>query len=317
MAVITGRAPGKIILFGEHAVVYGQPAIAIPVTKVKATAHVFPDFVSSSGKVRIQAPDINLDTYLSDLNQEHPLAAAVHLTLKALQLKHIPAFIVQISSTIPIAAGMGSGAAISAAIIRGVSSFLGQPLPNSKVSELSYEVEKIHHGNPSGIDNNVISFEKPVYFQKEHPIQFLEIKNDTHWLIADTGEKTPTLETVSELGKRHASDPHYYDNIFLQIGSIAQKARQALIEGDLTILGPLLKENHTLLQELEVSCPALDSLTRAALHAGAAGAKLSGGGRGGNIIALTQERQIETTRNALLEAGAVNVISTKLSKDLS
>jgi len=315
MAVITGKAPGKIILFGEHAVVYGQPAIAIPVAKVKATARVFPDIESKPGRISLQALDIGLDTHLSDLSPEHPLAAAVYLTLETLQLEHIPSFVLQISSTIPIAAGMGSGAAISVAIIRGVSAFLGRPLPDSKVSELSYEVEKIHHGNPSGIDNNVISYGKPVYFKREQPIQFLKVKKETHWLIADSGVKTPTLETVSDLGKLHAGNPQYYDGIFHKIGLITQKARQALIEGDNPVLGGLLNENHALLRELDVSSPELDRLTRAALDAGAEGAKLSGGGRGGNMIALVSATKTDAIEEALYEAGAVNVISTKLAKE--
>lgn len=315
MAVITGKAPGKIILFGEHAVVYGQPAIAIPIAKVKATAHIFPDFESTPGQISLQALDIGLDAHLSELNPEHPLAAAVHLTLETLQLEHIPAFVLQLSSTIPIAAGMGSGAAISAAIIRGVSAFLGHPLPDPTVSELSYEVEKIHHGNPSGIDNNVISYGKPVYFQREHPIQFLNIEKETHWLIADSGVKTPTKETVSDLGKRHADNPQFYDEIFQKIGLITQNARQALIEGDIPVLGRLLNENHTLLCELDVSNPELDTLTWTAIGAGAEGAKLSGGGRGGNMIALVSATKIDVIEEALYEAGAVNVISTILAKE--
>jgi mevalonate kinase len=315
MAVITGKAPGKIILFGEHAVVYGQPAIAIPVAKVKATAHVFPDFESSSSKIRIQALDIGMDTFLSELEPEHPLAAAVNLTLAELQLEHIPAFQVQISSSIPISAGMGSGAAISAAIIRGVSAFLGRLLPDSTVSALTYEVEKIHHGNPSGIDNNVITYGKPVYYQKEQALQFLQIEKETHWVIADTGVKTPTLETVSDLGKRHADDPRYYDEVFLKIGRIAQKARQALIEADTNTLGRLLNENQVLLSELDLSCASLDRLIRAALDAGAEGAKLSGGGRGGNMIALVSPSKIDAVEKALYDAGAVNVIPTKLARE--
>lgn len=315
MAVITGKAPGKIILFGEHAVVYGQPAIAIPVAKVKAAAHVFPDLESLSSNIGIQALDIGLDTFLSELDPQHPLAAAVNLTLAELQLEHIPAFQVQISSSIPISAGMGSGAAISTAIIRGVSAFLGRPLPDSTVSALTYEVEKIHHGNPSGIDNNVITYNKPVYYQKEQALQFLQIEKETHWVIGDTGEKTPTYETVSDLGKRHAEKPQHYNQIFHTIGGIVQEARGALIKADIKTLGRLLNENQALLCELDLSCASLDRLIQAALDAGAEGAKLSGGGKGGNIIALVSPSKIVAVEKALYEAGAVNVISTKLARE--
>jgi mevalonate kinase len=315
MAVITGKAPGKIILFGEHAVVYGHPAIAIPVAKVKAAAHVFPDFESRTGEIHIQAGDIDMDTFLSELDPQHPLAAAVNLTLAELQLEHIPAFQIQISSNIPISAGMGSGAAISAAIIRGISTFLGRPLPDSTVSTLTYEVEKIHHGNPSGIDNNVITYNKPVFYQKKQPLEFLQIEKETHWVIGDTGEKTPTLVTVSDLGKRHAENPQFYDEIFQKIGGIAQGARHSLIEGDIKTLGRLLNENQTLLRQLDLSCASLDRLTQAALNAGAEGAKLSGGGRGGNMIAVASASKMDAVEKALYDAGAVNVISTKLARE--
>ena len=317
MAAIVAKAPGKIILFGEHAVVYGQPAIAIPVNKVKATARVFPEFGSPSGSIRIQALDIDLDKYIYDLDPENPIAAAVILTLETLQPQTIPPFIIQITSTIPIAAGMGSGAAVTVAILRAVSAFVGKPLPDSVVSELSYEVEKIHHGTPSGIDNNVITYGKPVYFVRDQALEFLEINQPTHWIIADTGEKTPTFETVSDVRKNQAADPQTYNTVFRNIGETTQKARTALIEGDMPTLGDLLNQNQVLLQKLDVSSPKIEKLLDAARDAGAAGAKLSGGGRGGNIIALVSPSKSDTVRSALIEAGAVKAIDTKLSKETS
>ncbi len=315
MVAIVGKAPGKIILFGEHAVVYGQPAIAIPVNKLKATARVFPEFESQPGNIRVQALDIGLDQDLYTLDHENPLAAAVYRTLETLQPETIPAFTLQISSTIPISAGMGSGAAVSVAIIRAVSSFLGKPLPDSVIAELSYEVEKIHHGTPSGIDNNVVTYGKPVYFVRGEAIKFLEIKETTHWLIADTGDKTPTFETVADVRKKQAVHPQFYSQLFERIGETTRKAQNALIEGDVPTLGKFLNENQHLLQKLDVSSSAIEHLVQAARDAGAAGAKLSGGGRGGNIIAITPPTNIERLKSALLEAGAVNVISTMLTKE--
>jgi len=315
MPVIVGKAPGKIILFGEHAVVYGEPAIAIPISRVKATARVFPNFDTHPGKIRIQAPDVGLDENLYDLDPENPLAAPVYLTLKTLGMVSIPSFTIQVSSTIPISAGMGSGAAIAVAMVRAVSSFLGNPLPDAVVAELSYEVEKIHHGTPSGIDNNVVTYGKPVYYVRGNPIEFLEIKQPTYWLIADTGEKTPTFDTVSDVRKRQAADPQTYHEIFTKIGETTCKARDALIDGDLGFLGLLLIENQELLQRLDVSSPKIENLVHAAIDAGAAGAKLSGGGRGGNVIALVSPLKIDAVTSALVESGAVNIISAMLSKE--
>lgn len=315
MPAIVGKAPGKIILFGEHAVVYGQPSIAIPVNKVKATARVFPDFESQPGSIRIQALDTGLDQDLFSLDHENPLAAAIFRTLKILQIENIPAFTLQISSTIPISAGMGSSAAVAVAIIRAVSSFLGNPLPNPVIASLSYEVEKIHHGTPSGIDNNVVTYGKPVYFIRGERIQFLDIEETTHWLIADTGEKTPTFETVADVRKKQAADPQFFNHLFERIGETTQKAQNALVKGNVPKLSELLNENQRLLQKLDVSSPAIERLIQTARDAGCPGAKLSGGGRGGNIIAITSPTKIQTVKSALLNAGAVNVISTMLTKE--
>lgn len=312
MPVIFGKAPGKIILFGEHAVVYGEPAIAIPILDVTATARVTPIIGAAPGKVHVQAHDIQLNTLLDNLAENDPLAAAIRATLQEITPNHTPAFTIQLDSTIPIAAGMGSGAAVTVAIIRALSAFLGQPLPNERISELAFEIEKLHHGTPSGIDNTVVTYQKPVYFQRNHPLQTLSIQSPTYWVLADTGEKTPTMETVADVRALHASAPEATEAIFAEIGQIAQDARRTLTQGDLDNLGPLLDRNQTLLEELQVSSPRLENLIAAAREAGALGAKLSGGGRGGNIIALVPPAKVRQVEEALQNAGATRVLTTIL-----
>ena len=312
MPVIFGKAPGKIILFGEHAVVYGQPAIAIPVMDVCATARVFPLLTEKPGVVRVQANDIRLDALLDDLPADHPLASAVRITLEEITPDHTPSFTLQLDSNIPISAGMGSGAAVTVAIIRALSAFLGGPLPNERISALAYEVEKLHHGTPSGIDNTVVTYQKPVYFQRDEPLQTLSIAQPTFWVIADTGEKTPTKKTVADVRASYNSDPEGYQAFFDTIGAVAQQARKALSTGNVEQLGELMNENQRFLKQLQVSSPALESLIKAARSAGAAGAKLSGGGRGGNMIALVPPEKTQQVAASLLGAGAVRVITTVL-----
>lgn len=314
MPIIYAKAPGKIILFGEHAVVYGQPAIAIPVNKVFATARVFPILTPDSSQIRIIAPDIQLDADLSDLPADHPIAAAVRLAIQTAQVDRPPSLTLQISSTIPISAGMGSSAAITIAVIRALSDFLGHPLPPEEISTLAYEIEKIQHGTPSGIDNTVIAHQKPVFFSQDEPIQYLDIEQPTHWVIADTGEKTPTRETVADVRDRYTADPNTYERIFDQIGGIAHNAQEGLIKGDINLLGRLMNENQRLLKLLGVSSNCLERLIDAAVSAGAPGAKLSGGGRGGNIIALSPTEFTERIESALFDAGAQRVITTTLTK---
>jgi mevalonate kinase len=312
--ILFAKAPGKIILFGEHAVVYGQPAIAIPIKKINATARVFPNPGSQPNLIHIQAPDIQMEADLSDLPDDHPIACAVQLAVKSAQLDHTPALTLQVTSTIPISAGMGSSAAISVAVIRALTDFLGHPLQPDDISQLAYEVEKIQHGTPSGIDNNVIAHGKPIYFSSKEPIQFLQVEQPTHWVIADSGEKTPTHETVAFVRTLYNSDPDTYQAFFKKIGKITQDARHSLVKGDVDALGKLMDENQHNLALLGVSSPKLNGLISAAKDAGAAGAKLSGGGRGGNIIALTLPEKLEQIETALRKAGAQRVITATLAR---
>ncbi len=173
----SASAPGKIILFGEHAVVYGRPALAVPVTHVQATATVT---ANSRRGIWIEAPNIELTSELSRLPPDHPLAAVVNTTLTALNISHPPACTVYIQSTIPVASGLGSGAAVSVAVLRALSAYLGRPFSDEQVNRLAYEIEKLHHGTPSGVDNTVITFARPVYFVKGKPIEFFPRRPAVH-----------------------------------------------------------------------------------------------------------------------------------------
>ncbi len=310
--------PGKIILFGEHAVVYGQPALAAPVSQVQARVDVTD--ASRSG-VWIDAPDVNLSSELSRLAPDHPLAAAIKGVFSALNISRYPNLHIQIESTIPVASGLGSGAAVSVALIRALSLAVHRPLPDEQVSALAYDVEKIHHGTPSGIDNTVITYAKPVYFVKDLPapqgrggegktIETFRVAKPFTIVIGDTGLPAPTKEAVADVRKLRQANPERYERLFAAIGSIARAARQAIETGHPERLGPLMDENHALLQEMTVSCPELDRLTEAARSSGALGAKLSGGGRGGNMIALSEKENALAVANALSNAGAKRTIIT-------
>jgi mevalonate kinase len=312
MPAYYATAPGKIILFGEHAVVYGHPAIAVPVLQVRAKATVTFDLRSAPGKVLFRAPDIGLESTLSDLPENHPLAAVIWKAASAMNLSHIPACTIQVASNIPIAGGMGSGAAVSVAILRAFSTSLGHPLSDEQVSRLAYEVEVLHHGTPSGIDNTVITYAKPVYFKKGNMLEILKVKHPFTLVIGDTGVQSPTASVVGDV--RHAwekaSEP--LEAFFDAIGAISASAREAIEAGSVEHLGPLMNENHARLQDLNVSSPALDRLVETARSAGALGAKLSGAGRGGNMIALVTPENSEVVARTLTNAGAKRTIITEV-----
>lgn len=309
MAEATARAPGKLILFGEHAVVYGQPALAVPLTSLQATATVRS---STAGHgIVIEAEDLGLRVALAKA-AETGLAKTVELVLARFRMPE-PDAVISVHSTIPVASGLGSGAAVSAALAQALATYLGQRLGAATLSALVFEVEKVHHGTPSGIDNTVICYSKPVFFVRDLEPETFRPAAPFDLVVADTGVASPTRVSVGAVREGWERDPQTYEAIFKEIGSITRSARTAIESGDVTALGPLMNRNHSLLQRLDVSSPELDRLVGAALAAGALGAKLSGGGRGGNMIALSTRDSVPHITTALETAGAVRVMHTVVS----
>ncbi len=302
------RAPGKVILFGEHAVVYGRPAIAVPVTEVQSEAHVEPGR-AGQGTV-IVAPDLGHRIVLRDAADDDPLALIVRLALLAIKEERDPDLTVTVSSSVPIARGMGSGASVSTAIARALAQHFGGWLSSRTISDLVYQTEVLHHGTPSGIDNTVVAFEKPIYFIKDEGWEVFWVGSPFLIAIADTGIESSTKEVVGDLRRRYGAEPDGYRLLFDQVGEIVVDARAAIEQGEAETLGKLMDRNHALLQELGVSCPELDRLVAAAQEGGALGAKLSGAGWGGNVIALVTEETRGRVDMMLRLAGATRVIVT-------
>jgi len=310
---VIASAPGKVILFGEHAVVYGRSAIAVPVMQVRATASIEPSPPGSG--LTVVASDLKKRISLSSAAEDEPLTAAARLTLEHLAVP-IPDVTITIRSTIPIASGLGSGAAVSAALVRALASFSGSPLSAEEVSALVFEVEKIHHGTPSGIDNTVIAHEQPVYFVRKQSAKKVRLNVGAPFtlLIADTGKSSPTRRVVGRVRQAWRRQKARYEVLFDQIGDVVDEARRAMEAGDIRELGSLMDENHELLIELGVSSSKLDELVDAAHFAGALGAKLSGAGQGGNMIALVEESFANEVMEELKEAGATRVICTRVQQ---
>ena len=305
-------APGKVILFGEHAVVYGRPAIAVPVTQVGARVTV----ERGVEGILIQAKDLGLSHTMGESPVDQalePVVSLVESTLEYLGVRGPPPLVITITSTIPIARGLGSGAAVSTALVRGLSEHFGRELGSEEVSALVYEAEKFHHGTPSGIDNTVISYGQPIYFVRGEPPQIFKVGKPFLLAIVDSGERSPTRVVVGEVRRRWEREPSRYETLFDQIGRIAERAKEEMERGNLEGLGALMDENQALLRELGVSSPKLDGLVKVAKEAGALGSKLSGAGRGGSVIALIEERTREAVTTAWGRGGAERVITTEVS----
>jgi mevalonate kinase len=305
----TASAPGKIILFGEHAVVYGRPALAVPVTQVHADVEIID---SDSAGIWIQAPDIELHAELYTLPSDHPIASVIHNLFFLSHISSFPNINIKITSTIPVASGLGSGAAVTVALARALSTHINYPMTDEQINSFTYEIEKLHHGTPSGIDNTVVTYAKPVYFVKGQAIETFQVAKPFTIVIGDTGISAPTKESVGDVRKLWETDQIKWERMFDEVGELANQARDAIERGKTKELGALMNQNHRLLQKMTVSSPELDVLVSAAIKAGALGAKMSGGGRGGNMIAVVEADKSKSVADSLMQAGAKRVIVTTI-----
>jgi mevalonate kinase len=312
MANASGEAPGKILLIGEHAVVFGHPAIAMPLRGVRARAEVelTPDagieMISDELQERVRSVEEASDRLAPLFRLAGSVAAIFGEEKQGMRIR--------LHSTIPMRLGMGSGAAISVALVRGVCGALGRKLDTEQVCELAIEAEREFHGNPSGVDCAVVARGEPVYFVRSKPPQEIVVgANRFRFVVGDTGIESPTLQVVEDVSAARDKNRARFDSYFWELGSMASVAREVIRSGSPAELGVCMTHSHSILRHVGVSCPELDRLVEAALRNGALGAKLSGAGRGGAMIALLDDDADEDAlAEALRLAGAESTISTTL-----
>ena len=278
-----GQAHSKIILIGEHAVVYGYPAISLPLLEVEVTCKVVP----------AESP--------WRLYEEDTLSMAVYASLEHLNIKDA-CIRCQIDSAIPEKRGMGSSAAISIAAIRAVFDYYQADLPHDILEILVNRAEMIAHMNPSGLDAKTCLSDQPIRFIKN--VGFTELKMDlsAYLVIADTGVYGHTREAIQVVQSKGKDALPFLH----ALGELTQQAEDAIRQKDAEGLGQILNQAHLHLKEIGVSSPEADSLVETALSNGALGAKMSGGGLGGCIIALVANLdQAQELAKRLEEKGAV------------
>jgi len=278
-----GQAHSKIILIGEHAVVYGYPAISLPLLEVEVTCRVVPA------------------TTPWRLFEEDTLSMAVYASLEYLNIKD--AYIrCQIDSAIPEKRGMGSSAAISIAAIRAVFDYYQAELPDDVLEILVNRAEMIAHMNPSGLDAKTCLSDQPIRFIKNVGFEELAMDLSAYLVIADTGVYGHTREAIQVVeSKGKEALPFLY-----ALGELTQQAEEAIKARDAVMLGEILTKAHGNLKEIGVSSLEADALVETALQHGALGAKMSGGGLGGCIIALVADyHQAQDLAERLEEKGAV------------
>ena len=290
-------APGKIILFGEHAVVYGKPAIAIPVSGMRASAWSEP----GEGKLTINALDLNEKFSLENKTSQFSVLAQTLLTQTK---QNEPNLTINLTSKLPQGSGMGSSAATSTAVCKALSNYLGVDLEKNQISELVFDAEKIVHGNPSGIDNTVVAYESPVYFIKGNEPMTFDSGRTFYLVIGDTGIESSTKETVGNVRAMWKKEPNLMNGYFDEIGNITKGGKIAIEEGNVEMVGELMNDNHELLNKIGVGHPELEKLVELSIKSGAVGAKLTGGGGGGNMVALANNvKEQKEICESITEAG--------------
>lgn len=297
----TGYASGKIIIMGEHSVVYGEPAIAFP-------------FSGTGIQTTVQFHQAN-ESWIESSFFTGPIAKAPHSmkSVKTLiwqlikQFKVQQPFYLDIQSNVPAERGMGSSAAVAVSITRAFFDWLELPATQQNVLYFVNQAEKIAHGNPSGIDATTISGTTPILYQKGIGIHPFELNMDAYLVVADTGIKGQTRKAVKDVARLMEKNPYETGHDLQQLGLLAKNAQHAILHNQPEILGDSMNQAQNLLRALGTSNAALDHLIETALDHGALGAKLTGGGRGGCMICLAPDAAVGARlQNVLALAGANN-----------
>jgi mevalonate kinase len=264
-----GRAPGKVLLLGEHAVVYGHPALAAAIPRF-VTVRVEP-----AAQPRIELPS----------GVQTPFQVVEAAAQMARQAGFTGGFVARVQTEIPLGSGLGSSAAFGVALARAFK----PGCDAAEAARLAMFVETVLHGAPSGVDPAACARGGIIFFVRGELPHIEPVRGSAWLVVALTGIARGTHSTVMPLSERRAQQPSRIDPMLARLGELTRLGRGELERGDLARLGTRMDEAHAILRELGVSCPELDTLVGALKASGALGAKLTGAGGGGAAIALARD----------------------------
>jgi mevalonate kinase len=309
----TGNGFGKVILFGEHFVVYGIPSIVSAIS----------DYTSAVVK-----PDTRIDDrvfFITDNRPETPgykkkkqeqQTASILLMLETLPLElEEKTLFIEFGGPLLAASGVGASAASCVAFARALNNEYKLRMSDDEINKMAYEGEKGYHGqSPSGVDNTAATFGGLIQFKKGKTPKFEHIKSpkQVEIVMGNTGLTANTTEVVGDVRARKENEPEKYDQIFQSARDLIPRARTALETGDYQAIGKIMQQNHELLQAIEVSCAELDLLVDVSLKNGAYGAKMTGTGRGGYMIALTPGQKLQDKVAAAITDQGFAVLKTSI-----
>jgi len=300
---------GKAILFNEHFVVYGVPAIVSAIGKY-TVAKVMP-FEGSEFKFedgRSATPSYKKDKLEQQKDSFDRIFKKMGLEKSKNGIK------IELGGNLYAASGIGASAASCVAVARALSEHFNLNLSDDEINDIAYEGEKGYHGTPSGIDNTASTFGGLIWFEKGEPnvMEKISLSNPVRIVMGNTGKVANTTAAVAGVSERKEKDPEKYKKIFDRAENISYLAKRAFQEENYKEVGKLMNENHKLLQQIEVSSRELDFLVGIAREQGAFGAKLTGGGLGGNMIALTPSKDIQEKVANAIEKEGFQVLKTTI-----
>lgn len=310
-----GAGYGKSILFGEHFVVYGMPSLAAGIDS-ETTAKVTRT-TQSGWTLDDKRPEV--PGYKEKKIDEQKDSIDNVLRYSGVDVKK-QGIHIELGGDLICASGIGASAASCVALARALNDEFRLGLDDVRINEAAYEGEKGYHGTPSGIDNTASTFGGLVWYVRNiagGPSTFNSIKLDksVNLVVAATGITASTTEVVGDVRTKKEADPAWFKGIAQEYDALVNNALKALKDYDISSVGKMMDRNHELLQELTVSCNELDSLVDIARDMGALGAKMTGTGRGGNMIAITpDETSRDSVAKALEKGGASFVIKTSFGK---
>ncbi len=299
---ITASSTGKVILSGEHAVIYDQPALVFPIP--------LRVFVTVKACDPGQPVEIISDIYEGLLDQVPSALNGLVVLLQTLVTslgREVLGFSIRVESHIPMARGLGSSAAVAIALTRALYGFFEQKLSLETLIGFVTVSENHWHGRASGIDMKTEVMEQPLYFKSKTEAVLIQPQSPLFFVVADSGIIGHTKKAVSHV-RETIEIKNSLQEVIQEIGDLTRGMKEDLLSGHLMELGEKMNRNHECLRDLGVSSPELDRLVEGANVAGALGSKMTGGGMGGCILSLADsEASAVSISNRLFEAYQVNV----------
>ena len=293
----TAFGGGKVILLGEHGVVHGSPGLAAGIRRgVMAT-------VEAGERHLLECEPWGLKVEPSPDREggargEATLAHAFAAVLDA--YPDSPKAHVRAQIDLPGGAGLGCSAAIGVAVVGALDRLYAQVRSPEAVAEASMAWERVFHGNPSGIDNAVSAMGGVVVFRRGEEVRAVPLARSLWLVVGNSEQPSSTKDMVANVTALHTADAAWVDQRFDAMAALTERGEVACAQGDLALLGRCMAENQEILRDLELVTPRLDAMCRAAVSAGALGAKVTGAGGGGCMVALAEdEAAAEIIRQAI------------------